>query len=118
MGRMLEALGRSTPRPDPPVERVIAMVPKTSEPVPVKGADSEPVPEEQLPFIEVGGPRSVVDASADVLATAPATPATSPLPEVARPETTGDDQADDALMAGTIAIWCSWTLRPGIRRAT
>src|SRR5262249_6046004 len=113
MGRMLEAFGRATPRSDPPVERVIPLVRKIGEPAPVKAADSEPASEEQLPFIEVGGPRSVVDASADVLASAQTTPPSS---QVAPLETTGNDQEDDALAAGTITIWCSWTIRPGIRR--
>src|SRR5262245_9237925 len=109
MGRMLEALSRATP-PERPAERVVPMIRKIGAAAPEKIADTEPAAEEQLPFIEVGGPRSVVDASADVLAAVPAAAEAGPS------EIRESDDNEGLIAPGTIAIWCSWTLRPGIRR--
>jgi hypothetical protein len=115
MGRMLEALSRPDARKERPTEPIISIASKIAEPEPAPPAESEPAAvEEQVPFIEVGGPRSLINASAEVLAARPPMASPSePLPHVM-----DTDQEDGAAprIGGTVAIWCSWTLRKGIKR--
>jgi hypothetical protein len=122
MGRMLEVLGAAKTRPEPPAE---AAGDPAGERQAFAAAASDAAgsgdsrDESAVSYIEVGGPRSVVDASPDVLASAPAAsrPAgsVSPRPSVSSALATpiGDD--DTAAITAPIAIWCSWTLRPGIK---
>jgi hypothetical protein len=64
-------------------------------------AEEEGGKEEGIPFIEVGGPRSTIDASPEVLAA----PAPGwPVPAKAEPEGAAPE---------VVSIWCSWTIRPG-----
>jgi len=116
---MLETLTRADTRKERSAEPILPIAGKIAEPEPqpepAAGPEVEPAVEVQVPFIEVGGPRSLVDASADVLAAGPPplAAASEPVKQVIR-----TDQEDGAPLqiAGTIAIWCSWTLRKGIKR--
>jgi hypothetical protein len=115
MGRMLEALSRPDARKERSPEPIIPIAGKIAEPEPAPAAETEPAAvEEQVPFIEVGGPRSLIDASADVLAAGPPTAS----PSEPRPQVMHTDPEDGAAprIEGTVAIWCSWTLRKGIKR--
>ena len=111
MGRMLDALNRThaapppaaapSPLPDPAPDLTVV----DAVECPAEEADGETVP--VIPFIEVGGPRSTIEASPDVLA-APGPAAVAPA--------TPDVEPDNAAPA-VVSIWCSWTLRPGVKRA-
>jgi len=132
MGRMLDTLNQSElphrERPAltvaaPPPIRVIADDDTGDEaepialavpPLPaalVEPAELEPDEDESAPFIEVGGPRSQVDASPEVLAF----PASRRPPHLDEPPAAADDDA--LALGGTSEIWCSWTLRPGMKMA-
>ena len=128
MGRMLDTLNKSelphrerpvlAVAPPPPI-RVIADDEADDEPEAValptppllnvaEPEELEADEDESAPFIEVGGPRSQVDASPEVLAfPASRTPPAAPKAP--------DDEALD--VGGTSEIWCSWTLRPGMKIA-
>lgn len=117
MGRMLDALNRSEPKP-PPISPP-APPPPVSEAIPVVDAvecpaeaTEEPAEEREaeanVPFIEVGGSRSAIDASPDVLA--------APSPRRALVEPVNKPAAEEETMSvGMVSIWCSWTLRPGVK---
>jgi hypothetical protein len=112
MGRMLETLTRADTRKERSAEPILPIAGKIAEPEPqpepAPAPEHEPAVEEQIPFIEVGGPRSLVHASADVLAAAPP-------PSAAAPERIKEEETASPI-PGTIGIWCSWTLRHGIKR--
>ena len=114
MGRMLEALGRTDARKEQPAKPVQSLADPLVAPEPLQDLENEPTAaEEQIPFIEVGGPRSVVDASADVLASAPAI-ASAAEPIKAMKETDHEEVAVFPI-EGSLRIWCSWTVRKGIK---
>jgi len=124
MGRMLQALNqsearRSAPRVTVECRPVVEPVP---EPEPVCAETVEPEPaeveeceeESSASFIEVGGPRHLVEASPDVIPLPTAhteAPAATKQPEPAAVED------DDDETVGTVSIYCSWTLRRGLKQA-
>ena len=116
MGRMLEALNRTQARPAPaavPLRPVAEEMPVVEAvECPVERAD--PQDEVIAPFIEVGGPRSAIDGSPDVLAAPP--PRLAPMQLHSKPAT-DPTAADECVPAGMVSIWCSWTLRPGMKVA-
>lgn len=122
MGRMLQALNQGESKRTPPKETAERR--KVEEPEPACAEAVEPEPAElaectedaSVPFIEVGGPRHLVLASPDVI----------PLPRPFQPEAVGarEDKKpappsveDDEEPAGTVSIYCSWTLRRGLKQA-
>lgn len=132
MGRMLDTLNQADAAPRERPHLAVAAVPPIRviadddggdgdevetialpvPPVPAMLVEPEEVEAEEdksAPFIEVGGPRSQVDASPEVLAF----PATRSAPPSAKP--VADDENLD--VGGTSEIWCSWTLRPGMKAA-
>jgi hypothetical protein len=109
MGKLLDALNRPQPRPEPgrPAQPSLEQLPVALavECVP------EPAPPEEaptVPFIEVGGPRSAIDGSPEVLAVSPPSRGVP----VARTAALADGTPREA--PGMVSIWCSWTLRPGV----
>jgi Mrp family chromosome partitioning ATPase len=69
MGRTLEALKRADARPSRPAET--APKPHLAAPAAEPPPQAEPEPDVAVSFIEVGGPRTVLEASPDVLASVP-----------------------------------------------
>jgi hypothetical protein len=108
---MLDALNRTHAAPPSAVAPSPLPAPAPDLPVvdAVKCRDEEAVSETDpaIPFIEVGGPRSSMEASPDVLAAPGPSPLVPATPEV---------EPDEAAPA-VVSIWCSWTLRPGVKRA-
>lgn len=106
MGRMLDALNRTpatpepapAPLPHPPAVPADLPVVDAVE-CPAEGSDLEVEP--AIPFIEVGGPRSAMEASPEVLA--------APAPPVRGVKPTSGASADPEV----VSIWCSWTIRMG-----
>jgi hypothetical protein len=119
MGRMLETLTRADTRKERSAEPILPIAGKIAQPEPQPEAapapETAPAVEEHVPFIEVGGPRSLVDASADVLAAAPPPLAAGSQP-IKHIIDTDQEEGAPPQIAGTIGIWCSWTLRKGIKR--
>ena len=116
MGRMLEALGQSREKQvQPPAPANLQAQPDPS-PEATRLATNECSEATAVSYIEVGGPRSVIDASPDVLAATPK-PRPKPSPEKAPSPPNAETKPAVTLdeIAGTIAIWCSWTLRGGAR---
>src|SRR5262249_51184408 len=66
MGRMLEAFKRVDPQREQPAESV--RPPHLAWPKPGPATQSSSEVEADVPFIEVGGPRTTMEASPDVLA--------------------------------------------------
>jgi hypothetical protein len=113
MGRMLEALNQTDARKEPSAKPNQPLVDPIIAPEPVQDLENEPTAaEEQIPFIEVGGPRSVVDASADVLASAPTKAASEPIKMMAEAH---QEETTELPMEGSLRIWCSWTIRKGVK---
>ncbi len=105
MGRMLDALNRTPSQPPPAPPRPVP------EEIPVVDAvecPAEPEEEAGVPFIEVGGSRSAIDGSPEVLAA----PASRPVPVEPERKPVADEEC---LPVGMVSIWCSWTLRPGMK---
>jgi hypothetical protein len=115
---MLEALSRNastsnqlaplaSPITEPGIGSVIA-----KEAVPEQvGTD-----ELDVSFIEVGGPRSTIDASPDVLAAKlPVPPSLKAASESA--EVPASLDLIEPSSCGTVSIWCSWNLRSGMNRS-
>lgn len=112
MGRMLEALKQTDARPLPPVQAAQPCRPE-AEPVEEEGEENA-----TIPFIEVGGPRSELVASPDVLAALPSQAGLGPSPpQPAAPCPPSVPEAAITDVQGTIALWCSWTIRPGVLAA-
>jgi hypothetical protein len=101
MGRMLDALKRTSTNPAP----VPVSEPPVVEAMPVVEAVECP-DEPDVPFIEVGGPRSTLEASPEVLAV--------PMPQSVRQEPKPPPE-DECVPTGMVSIWCSCTLRPGVK---
>jgi hypothetical protein len=118
MGRMLEALRRPEGQSAPADKPVASAVP-ADEPVVLavtepaeKATDADnPTP---VPFIEVGGPRTVIDASPDVLAAKPPLAALLGRPKM-ESQSEGVSDGKDLNDLGMVSICCSWTLRAGMR---
>jgi hypothetical protein len=122
MGRMLDALNRSeAKRVPPPVPLPQVPLPAVTEAIPIVDAVecqaeliADPVDESDaggcVSFIEVGGARSAIDGSPDVLAApVPRSVAVAPGKKPAVEE--------EISSAGMVSIWCSWTLRPGVKQS-
>lgn len=120
MGRMLQALNHGEGRRSAP--RVTAECRPVAEPEPVCAEAVEPEPAEveeseeetTASFIEVGGPRHLVEASPDVIPL-PAAHAAAP-PKIKQPEPPVVEDDEDETV-GTVSIYCSWTLRRGLKQA-
>ena len=111
MGRMLEVLNRTTTPPEEKKE------PASPSPTGAEQAEADDGEDEVgVSFIEVGGPRSQINASADVLAATPARSSSAvkapPIPADPEPQ----PQTEEGGVIPTISIWCSWTIRPGVKR--
>ena len=115
MGRMLEAFSQGSRKQEQPLAAANLQV-KPEPPPEARPSLRDECPKAELvPYIEVGGPKSVIDASPDVLAATPK-PRANPSSEKS---STSDAESKPAFSpeetAATIAIWCSWTLRGGAR---
>jgi hypothetical protein len=119
---MLDALSQCAPPRDRSTEKLAdeARGQDETRASGVAEVAQDPIDDAVVPYIEVGGPRSAIDASPDVLAAGRSLPPSiaislkpSPPPIVAQPATA----ADEACPAETFSIWCSWTLRSGMKTA-
>ena len=101
MGRMLEAL-RKSDRTRPQTERSD----RAEAPVAARAA-TESEAEETIPFIEVGGPRNLLEASPDVLA-CPSSRSEPVVEPAGRPPVPSPSSAAPASL--TMSLFCSWNL--------
>ena len=123
MGRMLNALNQSEGKRTAPKETAERR--KVEEPEPTRAEAVEPEPADLedcaedacVPFIEVGGPRHLVHASPDVIPMPrPVQAEKLGIPQEKQPEPPSLEDGDEE-PAGTVSIYCSWTLRRGLKQA-
>jgi hypothetical protein len=123
MGRMLNALNQGEGKRTPPKETAERRKVEDPEPVRAEAVEPEPADLEDcaddatVPFIEVGGPRHLVHASPDVIPLPrPGQPEVIGIPQPKQPEPLAVEDGDEE-PAGTVSIYCSWTLRRGLKQA-
>jgi Mrp family chromosome partitioning ATPase len=105
MGRILEALNQAESRRNPKPESTLTL--HSGPPEPELAADPS---EEDIPFIEVGGPRKVIEASPAVLASIPSPDVKVLPPAAARPSPVLSPVGSVVRQSG--AAWKSVTFRP------